>query len=386
MARLGIQRYKPLAESRADNLSTRSAQVVPIVFVASAAGNYFFREIADYLADSLSLLGRPAYSLALSDIDGLPLNACNVIVAPHEFTWFCGLSGREYIFAERNCSMLITEHPNGPYWPMCLRAARFAGAVFDLDPISVARLRSKNIDARLLLLGYNPKYDLSRKGLPRIRDVFFAGDTQVGQRSELIAQICKRLPPERAWIHVQDKSAPVHKSENTNFIFGIERARQIAQSRIGLDLSWASEPYLDQFRYFQQYATNGALIFTNREGPLDCLQPGVDFISARTSEYVDSLFTLLAQPEHIEQIATRAHEKFIALRSIQDTLGWLTTFPLPQTPSHPSVFAFKAYPLAAWAWRSKSGAWIGKAMVRGALRRVWHRVRDCWLKVTTPQG
>ncbi len=350
--------------------------MTPVVFIASRKGNHFFREMAVYLAESLSSLGRTSYSLALDGFDELPLGVCNIIVAPHEFVWFGGLSGREHVLAERNCCVLVTESPSGLYWEMSWKAARFASGVFDLDPISVTEFERRGIGARLLQLGYNPDYDLSHEGKPRTRDVFFAGSSWMGDRAAVLAEICERLPEERRWIHVQEEAGPVRQGEKTGFVFGSERARQIAQSLVGLDMISGNQPYLNQFRYFHQYVSNGALIFTDHPGPIDLLEPEVDFVSVPISEYVETLFYWLAQPHRIELMATRARERFIAERSISQTLRWLVTFDFPVTPPHRSIFLVRRYPTAAFTWRSKSGTWLGGSLISEGLRQVWHAVRN----------
>lgn len=173
---------QPLAPAAVEEPETDSRQ---IAIYYSQPGNYFYREIALYLARALELLGYSPHVLS-SDKPFHSAAGRHLVVSPNEF-YFLGHFPRELANAHRrNILFLLADQPHTPWFKRSLSLSHLATHILDISHDTVPLLKAKGLHATYLPLGYLPDFPLydARGTLPIVPETEALGREVRTFRSE----------------------------------------------------------------------------------------------------------------------------------------------------------------------------------------------------------
>jgi hypothetical protein len=146
LAALPVQR-----RARADGRRGTRPGVPHVTVFASAGGNFYVREVQQFLVEGLRRLGWRVGSANehATGTDGIP-----IIVGPHEF--FSIGAGADWLCADNlaRAVLVTTEQPQSLWFHAFAPAVRLAGSVVDLSPRAVDAHRRRGVHARWLPLGW----------------------------------------------------------------------------------------------------------------------------------------------------------------------------------------------------------------------------------------
>ena len=246
-----------------------------IAFVLAPGQNAFFRELAEALRAELEELGVGA-TIAEGDFPEPRRGLVYVLLPPHEYAELregdlpAELLGRT-IF-------VCAEQPGSQWFGSNLGLTRLGGAIFDVNPASVRRMRELGIDAEHLPLGYTPQWDRFDPAADPKTDVLFMG--RVSRRRErTLAGWGPTLWRRRARLVISDNLEPNPQSSES-FVAGEEKRRLLADSKLLLNVHGDEEPYFEWLRVLEAIHC-GAVVVSEWSTDYAPLVPGEHFLSAR---------------------------------------------------------------------------------------------------------
>jgi hypothetical protein len=284
------------------------------VFVARH-GNAFMRDIASWLVEAGSLLGRRAVLHADGSAPSDP-DATNLVVAPHELYLLSDLDDRAIDRSTRISVPICTEQPGTPWFGIGEVVARGSPLALDINAHGAAALRHRGIGARHLRLGGVPGMVAATR--PRDVDLVFLGG-RTDRRAARLAALAPVLWPYRVDLRLFSFSRPVHDGV-PGLVFDTDKYALLARSRILLNIHRDDTipGYFEWARMIEAMA-NGCCVVTEPVAGFEPYEPGVHFVA--TDDLAGEVGRLLGDPGECERIGSRARDAVLERHPLTETLG-----------------------------------------------------------------
>ena len=282
---------------------------------ASSLGNFFFRHIADRIAEGLRASGVRVYRLDQNS-SRPPDTGADFFVAPHEFFHLgSGPTWRD-LPALSGSVMLNTEQPGTSWYFLALRYADASTTLVDLSPQSALLLhdfgRSRSgyfpvgfLPARLTAADKRP-LDLaavrgfevqaaspskwSHRGVSEWRDrpidVLFLG-TLTPRRSQALGRLASTLARYKCFIHAPTGlGAPLTGEKRS---IGMEESLLLARNaKVMLNVHRDEFSYFEWHRVMMMGIEQGAIVLSEPCFPSPGVEPGRHFLASGVEEMPDS--------------------------------------------------------------------------------------------------
>jgi hypothetical protein len=316
---------------------------------ASEEGNFYFRELRDYLVTGLRQTGWTvrADNEEAGHCDGVP-----IIVGPHEF--FSVGRGVEWLSAEnlRSAVLVNTEQPQSLWFQAFERALALGGAVLDLNPAASDALVARGVNAGWLPLGWYPdcgpfdrvptglaappgwNVELADGTLPgldadpwegRPIDILFIG-SHSPRRARWIGALQHAVPDANWRVHLPSDIQPLRD----RCAASIDTATCIAlarRSKILLNVHRDDTPYFEWQRIVWRGLWQRSLVVTEPAGRVPGLAAGRDYVEVRVEQMAAMLRRLLTTTAGMRQADQIRRAGFLNSRALafEDTEAALTT-------------------------------------------------------------
>ncbi len=297
----------------------------PVVVLHWDRGNFFFSDIARYVAEWARRLGFKAEDR--THHDGLDLASCNlIIVAPHEYCvhgpgrdW-----GREQL---QGVILVNTEQWHTSWFALSLWRMLASGRAWDINPASARGLSRLGIDAAFLPLlplpggtfdsgGGKPSPALTAKRwirpltdpavyAERSIDVAFLGVLN-DRRGEVLARTAPVLARHRCFIHAPRFHGPV-SPDHVNMISNSDFAHIARNTKILLNIHQGESHYFEWHRLFLSGIAQGCVVLTEPCTAIGVLTEGEHYLTATARQMPAKLDWLLGTREGQAELA-RVHE------------------------------------------------------------------------------
>jgi glycosyl transferase family 2 len=246
-----------------------------LAFVLAPGQNAFFRELAEALRAELEGLGVGA-TITTGDFPAPRPGLVYALLPPHEYAELRrGKLPRRLL---GRTIFVCAEQPGTHWFGSNLALTRLGGAIFDVNPASVRRLRKLGIDAEHLPLGYTPLWDrFEADAEPRL-DVVFLGRASK-RRERLLAGWADSLSQHRCRIVISDNLRP-NPDNSHSFVAGEEKRRLLASAKLLLNVHGDEEPYFEWLRVLEAIHC-GAVVVSEWSTDYAPLVPGEHFVSGR---------------------------------------------------------------------------------------------------------
>ena len=272
-----------------------------IAFVLAPGQNAFFRELAEALRAELETLGVAA-GISVGDFPAPRKGLVYVLLPPHEYAELrrgdlpAELLGRT-IF-------VCAEQPGTPWFGSNLGLTRLGGAIFDVNPASVRRMRDLGIEAEHLPLGYTRLWDRFGAEADPSVDVLFMGRAS-RRRERLLARWATSLWRRRSRLVISDNLSP-NPATSESFVAGEEKRRLLADSKLLLNVHGDEEPYFEWLRVLEAIHC-GAVVVSEWSTDFAPLVPGEHFLSGRPESLPAIAEDLLADEPRRREMRAAAY-------------------------------------------------------------------------------
>jgi hypothetical protein len=310
LAALPVQR-----RARADGRRGTRPGVPHVTVFASAGGNFYFREVQQFLVEGLRRLGWRVGSANehATGTDGIP-----IIVGPHEF--FSIGAGADWLCADNlaRAVLVTTEQPQSLWFHAFAPAVRLAGSVVDLSPRAVDAHRRRGVHARWLPLGWyegcgaldEVPAGTAAPGAPttscgrladepddpwseRPIDVLFMGAASP-RRERLLAQLRRATPGLRWSVHVARDVSPLDgQSGGVGTAAAVSIARR---AKVLLNVHRDDTRYFEWQRIVWRGLWQRTLVVTEPAGRVPGLIAGRDYIESAAPDLAATLRRVLTTP------------------------------------------------------------------------------------------
>jgi hypothetical protein len=336
----------------------------PVAVYASSLGNFFFRHIADRIAEGLRTSGVTVSRLDQNSARP-PETAVDFFVAPHEFFHLGGGRGWRGRPEVARAVMFNTEQPGTPWYFLALSYAGPAATVVDLSPQSALLLHDlRRWRSGYLPLGWLPRRRGSpanngRSSLTDVRglevlaalecewsqdrvdpwrerpiDVLFLG-TLTPRRSKALARLAATLAKYRCFIHAPTGAGRPLTGGKTEI--GVDHSLWLARNaKVMLNLHRDEFPYLEWHRVMMMGIEQGALVVSEPCLPSPGIEPGRHFLAAALDEMPEVLDRLLGSSDGeqfsaaVDELATNELPQRFDLRVELRALAFLHSVGFPQ--------------------------------------------------------
>jgi len=295
----------------------------PLLLVSHSRGNFFFREIRDFLAGTWRRAGirvRVGDEHTTLGRDGWRA----VVVAPHEFF---ELDGRNPEWdSATDLVLLNTEQPHTRWFARSLRHLLDSALVFDMNWQTSLLLRTLGVNAHFLPLGWDDRGRVTRprpllpargaflgmtsgeRRLPdttawrdRPIDVLFVG-TLSPRRADAIADAADALSRYRCFLHMPPSTQPI-TTGSVDSVTARDMADLCRRSKIVLNIHRDEMPYCEWHRVMFHAMRQGALVVTEPMMPVPSFTPGREFLVADLAGIPRLLTRLLGSPAGAREAA-----------------------------------------------------------------------------------
>lgn len=354
-----------------------------LAFVISPRQNWSLREFAETLRYELNLQAVPS----TLELDGFPAprdGQVYVLVAPDDYLAVEGegaLPAREIL--ER--TILLCARPfeelerHGPdEW------LRDAGAVFDMDPNSVALLQRAGIPARHLRPGYSKLRDGFDPEAERPLDVTFLGGHTL-HRTKQLGRCAPVLARHNCLLHLDDPASPAS-------IVGDAKWDLLRQTKVALNLHRGSDSYLEWLRVLDAIHA-GAVVVSEQASGLAPLVPGEHLLVAAPESLPFVLEAALRDDERLTRMRHAAHERIRSVLPFASAVSVLRAVAVelvghpigagafrgvrtPALPEHPLALLPVSEPEALATRRAFREVSLGMLELRAEIARLEHVVRS----------
>src|SRR5215210_573003 len=242
-----------------------------LAFVTAPGQNAFFGELAQALRAELEALGVGA-TIASGDFPEPRSELVYVLLPPHEYVEL--RRGDVPIELLGRTIFVCAEQPGSHWFGSNLSVTRLGGAVFDINPASVRRLRELGIRAEHLPLGYTPAWDRFDPDARPTVDVTFLGRAS-RRRERLLAEWAPSLWRRRSHIVLSDNLQP-NPDSSESFVAGGAKRRLLADSRLLVNIHESEQPYFEWLRVLDAIHCGAVVVseWASDHAPLD---PGEHF-------------------------------------------------------------------------------------------------------------
>jgi len=334
-----------------------------VALYASSLGNFFFRHIADRIADGLRASGVRVYRLDQNS--ARPSDAAvDFVVAPHEFFHLGGGSRWRDLQEVARGVMLNTEQPATHWYFRALSNAGPATTLVDLSPQSAVLLRDAGrwrsgylplgwLPPRLSpagqrRLGLAPCRGLealgaseckwSHRGVDEWRerpvDVLFLG-TLTPRRSTALGRLASTLAKYRCFIHAPTNTGRPLTGGKTEL--GLDQSLLLAlNAKVMLNIHRDEFPYFEWHRVMMMGIEQGALVLSEPCLPSPGVEPGRHFLTATLDQMPEVLSRLLGSSDgeafarQIDELNVHELQPRFDLRVELRALAFLHSIGFPQ--------------------------------------------------------
>jgi hypothetical protein len=294
-----------------------------VAVYASSLGNFFFRQIADRIADGLRASGVVVYRLDQNSARPSDI-LVDFFVAPHEFFHLGGGARWRDLPELGTAVMLNTEQPGTHWYFLALTYARPTTILVDCSAQSAALLRDlgrwrsaylpigwlpskrEPVGNRLSLL--TPARGLEVLAASECRfsdrdvdwserpiDVLFLG-TLTPRRSQFLGRLAPTLAKYKCFIHAPTgwgRPLTGGKAE-----LGLEQSLLLARNaKVMLNIHRDQFPYFEWHRVMMMGIEQGALVLSEPCLPSPGVEPGRHFQTASLAEMPEALRRLIESPD-----------------------------------------------------------------------------------------
>lgn len=302
------------------------------VILSWEKGNFFFSEIAAYMAAYLRQFGiRTEHR---SNVSAEELNRSEaIVVAPHEFCVYG--PGREWDPEQLARAIYVnTEQWHTSWFVLGYRFLVASGKVLDINPASAAALTSLGIDAAFLPLlpikgscFFQKNLPVSKalatrkvvKNLPypsefdeRPYDVIFVGVCN-SRRSEALAKLAPALQQYQCFLHCPEFHKPVRPGD-PDMVSNSDLAQLARNSKILLNIHQGESRYFEWHRLFLSGIMEGCVVVTEKCHATGIVIPGEHYLEADLRDMPELLNKLL-RTEEGAQMMSRVHANCNQIKS-----------------------------------------------------------------------
>lgn len=334
--------------SRVDTSAVHSAfDIVPrgskVTVLCAENGNFFFYDIAEYVAELFTQQGCPAQVFADLPPGVDPSTDVVVVVAPHEF--FVIGPGRSWE-PERIAQVahVNTEQWQTPWFAKCFyHLISSARGVFDINPNSAAGLvqlgakaaflpivpqegsvfeqKRMPVTPELTKLKYIRPLDYPEDILDRVYDIAYVAVANP-RRNKALADLAPHIAPYRNFIHTPRFSRPITR-DDPDMLGGRDLTQIARNAKILLNIHRDHVGYLEWHRIFLYGVMNGCVVVTEPCFANDHILDGRNYISASLSEMPALLKELLETDSGRKRLREISANNMALARSLDAGNGFL---------------------------------------------------------------
>lgn len=334
--------------SRVDTSAVHSVfDIVPrgskVTVLYAENGNFFFQDIAEYVAELFTQQGCPAQAFADLPPGVDPATDVVVVVAPHEF--FVIGPGQSWD-PERIAQVahVNTEQWQTPWFAKCFyHLMNSVRGVFDINPNSAAGLVKLGAKAAFLpivpqegsvfeqkrmpvtpefaKLKYIGPLDYPEDVLDRVYDIAYVAVTNP-RRSKALADLAPHIAPYRNFIHTPRFSRPITR-DNPDMLGGRDLTQIARNSKILLNIHRDHVGYLEWHRIFLYGVMNGCVVVTEPCFANEHIVDGRNYISASLSEMPALLKELLETESGRKRLREISGNNMALARALEAGNGFL---------------------------------------------------------------
>lgn len=292
-----------------------SPTLKPVHVFVARDGNAFMRDIAGWITEAATQLGRPSELHADGSAPDDP-DAANLVVAPHEFYLLSDLDDRAIDRAARMSVPVCTEQPGTPWFDIGLGPARRSPFALDINAHGAAALVAEGLDARHLRLGGVPS--MQAPHVDRDLDVVFLGG-RTDRRAARLAGLAPTLWDRAVDLRLFSFSRPV-RDGTPGLVFGDDKYRFLARAQLLLNIHRddRSPGYFEWARMLEAMA-NGCCIVTEPVSEHEPFVAGEHFVA--TDDLAGAVEELLADPDRARRIGEAARRAALREHPLTASLG-----------------------------------------------------------------
>lgn len=297
---------------------------VKIRVLYTTIGNFFFQDIAEYVARALQELGWAAELMSDRDAREAEPGWFDLVVAPHEYM----VIGAGYLWSEarwKDAAYFNTEQWQTPWFAACFKYMQGSRrGVIDLNPTSAAAFARINVRAAFLPLlpldktAFQQKRATFSRSFARrkfVETLAYPGDITDRQydlvfvanlnrrRQEILAQMAPDLAAFKTFLHAPVMDKPVRPGDG-DMLSGRDFTQLAKNSKILLNIHRDEIGYFEWHRLFLYGVANATVVVTEPCFHVPLLEPGVHYIEAEVEEMPDLLRMLLTTVEGAERLRT----------------------------------------------------------------------------------
>lgn len=281
------------------------------VFVA-ASGNAFMTDIAAWIVEAATLLGRSAQLVSdgRSPADATNPRTINLVVAPHEFYVLSDLHDAQIHRSAERSVPVCTEQPGTPWFDMTSLLCAASPVVLDINRHGVDALTERGHDAHHLRIGAVPSMDHRSAVADRTLDLLFLGG-RTPHREERLAELAPLLWDRSVDLRLFSFTRPVHGGVG-GLVFGDAKYDLLASTRTLLNVHRSAPDTTDTTGGYFEWArlieamANGVTVVTEPSTGYEPLVPDEHFVM--TDDLPAAVARLLDDRDHAAAIGERAAE------------------------------------------------------------------------------
>jgi hypothetical protein len=207
----------------------------------------------------------------------------------------------------RRSVTICTEQPGTHWFDESAEIAKRAGASIDINRLGVAALKKLGVDARLLQLGYTPRWDRwhGERNSERPVDVaFLAGATP--RRLTAVGRCARHLAGRRTELHLPEALVP-HQAGSELFLSGVRKWDLLGASKLLMNVHRGELGYFEWQRAIEAMA-NGCVLLSEHSLGFEPLIPGEHFVSVSYDSLDVALEALMDDEGRLAQMRGAAYE------------------------------------------------------------------------------
>lgn len=303
-----------------------------ICFVSASNQNVFFSELLDAFVEALIGLD---ISVERS-VDCFPPLRDELVYAfvPHELLPLLMPDAHPSEPQLQRSVTICTEQPGTSWFEEDARISKRAAATIDINRLGVAALKKCGVSARLLQLGYIPRWDHwggKDDGTRPIDLTFLGGVTP--RRLTALARCAPHLAGRPTELHLTESFTPHHANSNS-FISGARKWEMLKRSRLLLNVHRSELGYLEWQRSVEALV-NGCVLISEHSLGFEPLIPGEHFVSASFESLDIALKGLIDDDDRLEWMRQSAytflrdeHHISTSIQVLADSLSDVVRLPI----------------------------------------------------------
>jgi len=291
-----------------------------VCFVSASRQNVFFAELLDALADALT-----SHGVAIEhSVDCFPEMRDDLVYVfvPHELLPLLMPDAHPSEPQLRRSVTVCTEQPGTSWFEECARISERAAATVDINRLGVVALRKRGIDAKLMQIGYTPRWDHWHGAQASERPVavaFLAGETP--RRRAALASCARHLAGRRTELHLPEALVP-HQADSEVFLSGARKWEMLCSSKLLINVHRSELGYFEWQRAIEAMI-NGCVLLSEHSLGFEPLIPGKHFVSASYGNLDVALEGLLEDEDRLAQMRQSAYEYLRDELPLSESIGVL---------------------------------------------------------------